>query len=190
MEARRAVCSALTLCALLLIGCGEDDDPRSPGVGSPGVAGTSMGSAQSLDGSWVITSDPENRNCGPLNALFETVTVMTIVQAGNDFNFTMVDNCGTSIPGGTGSIDPGGTVRFGTEASRSLTSTCRVLLSEDWTGFAQIPTDEFNGSNVLSIVNSHQPGQDDCGQSVPCTVSGSFIAERCPRSGCNVTCTP
>ena len=48
MHARRAVCFALALCALLLIGCGEDDDPRSPGVGTPGVAGTSMGSAQSV----------------------------------------------------------------------------------------------------------------------------------------------
>ena len=190
MHSRQLALSAALLC-LVFSACGSDDDPRSPGAGSTGVVGTSLGgTARTLDGFWVVTASPTG-TCGPLNALFESTTVLTIVQAGNDFDFTMEDDCGNPIPGGTGSVDPNGTLIFRSEVSRNLTTTCLLRLSQDWTGFAQLPGDTMTGSSVLSIVNSQQPGMDDCGtNTLPCTVTGPFTAERCPSSGCDVTCTP
>ena len=190
MHARTLALPAALVC-LMFSAC-SDSDPRSPGAGTPGVAGsvTGGGSGDALDGPWVVTSSPRTSNCGPLNVLFETTTVMTIAQAGNDFNFTMTDDCGTPIPGGTGSVDPGGTLTFRTEVNRNLTTTCQLRLTQDWTAFAQFPADQFTGSTVLSVVNSQQPGMSSCGPSLPCTVTGTFTAVRCPRTGCDVTCTP
>ena len=188
MNPRQLALPAALLC-LMFSACGDDDDPRSPGAGSPGVVGASLGGSRSLDGPWVVTSSRGTSGCGPLNVLFATTTVMTIVQAGNDFSFTMEDACGNPLPGGTGSIDPGGTLIFRSEASRNLTVTCLLRLSQDWTGFAPPPGDTITGTSVLSVVNSQQPGMSNCGPALPCTVTGSFTAERC-RGGCDVTCTP
>jgi len=188
MHARHLALPAALLC-VMFAACDDDDDPRSPGAGSPGVAGTSM-TPPSLEGSWVVTSTPATSNCGPLNVIFENVAVLTIVQAGNDFDFSMKDDCGNPIPGGTGRVDPSGAVQFGTATTRPLTSSCMLDLTQEWAGLARTSADVINGSNLLTIAGSQLAGVDSCDPTLPCSVTGPFQAERCPRSGCSVTCTP
>ena len=185
MEARRSAITAAFLCLAALAAC-NDSHPRSPGAGTPGVTGTTT-TSPSLEGSWVLTSTPLTSNCGTLNTMFEGTTVLTVVQAGNAFNFTMTDDCRNPIPGGTGQIDPTGTVQFGNEANRTVSSSCTVNLTQDWTGITRNPTDMFSGSNVMNL--SPMTGST-CNATLPCTVNGSFNATRCPASGCVVTCTP
>jgi len=185
MDARRFALPAAFLC-LTLAAC-SDDNPRSPGTGTPGVTGNNNASP-SLEGSWVVQSTPLASSCGTLNTMMEATTVLTIVQAGNAFNFTMADDCGNPLPGGTGQIDPSGTVALGSETSRTVSSTCMVSLTQDWTGVARTPADMVSGSNVLSV--APQAGMDGCNATLPCTVTASFNASRCPTSGCQVSCTP
>ena len=190
MRARHLALPAALVC-LMFSAC-DDDDPRSPGAGSPGVVGATM-AGPSLEGSWLITSTPVNSSCGTLNGTLkalETVTVLTLVQAGNDFDFTMRDDCGTPIPGGSGSVDPSGAVSFDATTVQPVNATCTLQLRESWTGFARLPTDVFNGSNTVSVNASPLQGQNDCGTSLPCAVTSTFQAARCASTGCVVTCTP
>lgn len=185
MTARRFAVPAALIC-LMFSACGDDDDPRSPGAGSPGVVGETL-IAPSLEGSWVVTSTPASSTCGPLNVVFEPTTVLTVMQAGNDFDFTMEDDCGNPLPGGTGSVDPSGAVSFGATTTRLLTTSCTLQLTQSWSGLARPPADVFNGATILTAAGSTVAG---CDPSLPCTVSGAFQAQRCPSAGCQVTCTP
>ena len=185
MDARRFALPVAFLCLMLNAAC-HDDEPRSPGAGTPGVTGNS--SSPSLEGAWVVQSTPLTNTCGSLNTMMEQTAVLTIVQAGNSFNFTMADDCGNPIPGGTGQVDPSGTVQLGTESTRAVSPTCSVRLTQDWTGVTRTSTDMFSGTNVLSVEG--QAGQNNCSVTLPCTVNASFNASRCPASGCQVTCTP
>jgi hypothetical protein len=102
MSARRYALPAAFLCSLLLGAC-NDDNPRSPGAGTPGVTG-SNNTSPSLEGAWVVRSTPLTSPCGALNTMMEATTVLTITQAGNAFNFAMADDCGNPLPGGTGQM--------------------------------------------------------------------------------------
>jgi hypothetical protein len=186
MDARRSAITAAFLALAALTAC-HDSNPRSPGAGTPGVTGSTT-TSPSLEGSWVVTSTPLSSTCGPLNTMFEGTAVLTIVQAGNAFDFTMTDDCNNPIPGGTGQIDPTGTIQFGNETNRTVSSTCTVSLAQDWTGITRTPADMFTGANVLNV--SPMAGASNCNTTLPCTVHGSFNANRCPSSGCQVTCTP
>jgi hypothetical protein len=186
MVARRFALPVALLSLVLTVAC-SDDNPRSPGAGTPGVTGVNN-TSPSLEGSWVVQSTPLTSTCGSFNTMMEQTAVLTIVQAGNSFNFTMADDCGNPIPGGTGQIDPSGTVQLGTETTRTVNGTCAVRLTQDWTGVTRTSADMFSGTNVLSIQG--QTGQDNCSVTLPCTVNASFNATRCPTSGCQVTCTP
>jgi len=182
----RSFALPVAMLSLALTAACNDDNPRSPGAGTPGVTGQTV--SQSLDGAWVVQSTPLTSTCGSFNTMMEQTTVLTIVQAGNAFDFTMADDCGNPIPGGTGQIDPSGTVQLGTESTRTVNSTCAVRITQDWTGVTRTTADMFAGTNVLSLQG--QTGQDTCSVTLPCTVNASFSATRCPASGCQVTCTP
>ena len=186
MDVRRSALAVALLGLAALAAC-SDSKPRSPGAGTPGVTG-SNNTSPSLEGSWVLTSTPLTSTCGSLNTMFEGTAVLTVVQAGNAFDFTMTDDCNNPIPGGTGTIDPTGAVQFGNEGSRTVSSTCTVNLTQDWTGITRMPSDTFSGGNVMNL--SPMTGASNCNATLPCTVNGSFNATRCPASGCQVTCTP
>lgn len=187
MRARHLALPAAILC-LTFAAC-DDDDPRSPGAGTPRVAGAGV-AGPSLEGFWLVTSTPVNNSCGAIDARLETVTVLTLVQAGSDFDFTMRDDCGTLIPGGTGRVDPSGAVSFDTVTVEPLDATCTLRVTQSFTGFARTPTDVFNGTSSVNVAASTLQGQNDCGTALPCTVTASFRAVRCPATGCQVTCTP
>src|SRR5262249_12730817 len=114
--------------------------------------------------------------------------VLTVVQAGNAFNFTLADDCGNAMPGGTGQIDPSGTLQLGNQADIPVSATCTVHATQDFTGVTRTGSDMFSGSNVLSLAQTG--GTTGCNATLPCTVTGSFSANRCPATGCQVTCTP
>lgn len=188
MLARRTAGPALAL-SLICIACGHDD-AEDPSLGpGPILAGSTM-VTPSLDGSWVITSTPAASDCGALNVLFATEAVLTITQAGNAIEFALADACGRPIPGGEGRVDPDRVVELGSEASRGLTSTCTLTVEQVRTGTVDSPPDVFSGTDVLTISGSDDPAADDCDPSLPCVVSGTFTATRCPRSGCAVACAP
>jgi len=185
MDVRGAALTAAFLALASLAAC-NDSHPRSPGAGTPGVTG-STNTSPTLEGSWVLTSTPLTSSCGSLNTMFEGTAVLTVVQAGNAFNFTMTDDCNNPIPGGTGTVDPTGTVQFGNEATRTVSATCTVNLTQDWTGITRMPSDTFSGGNVMNL--APMTGASNCNATLPCTVNGSFNANRCPATGCQVTCT-
>jgi hypothetical protein len=185
MDARRFAFTAAFLGLAALAAC-SDSHPRSPGVGTPGVTGTTT-TSPSLEGSWVLTAAPLTSSCGTLNTMFQQTTVLTVVQAGNAFSFTMTDNCNNPLNGGTGQIDPTGTVTFGNEGNRVVSSSCTVSLSQDWTGIARTPAGTISGSDIMNL--SSMAGANNCNATLPCTVTASFNADRCPATGCQVTCT-
>jgi hypothetical protein len=178
----------LVLC-LAAVACSDDDAKDfTPGPGEI-LTGTVM-VPPSVDGSWVLRSVPVLGGCGALNAIYQTETVLTIVQAGNALEFTLTDGCGRPVPGGVGRVDPARAVELITEIDRGLTATCTLTLKQERIGIVEIPANEFSGSDVLTIAGSDVPGSDDCDPSLPCSVSGTFTATRCPRSGCVTTCVP
>jgi len=171
------------------VACSDDDaEDFTPGTATV-ISGTIM-VPPSVDGSWVVRSVPALSGCGALNSLYQTESVLTIVQAGNDFEFTLTDSCGRAIPGGVGRVDPSRAVELITRFDRGLTATCTLSFKQERVGIVEIPANEFSGSVVLTITGSDIPGSDACDPSLPCSVSGTFTATRCPRSGCVVTCVP
>lgn len=190
MNARHFALPAAVLC-LVLSACDDDDEPRSPGAGTPGAVGQSFNgpfTGQSIDGPWVVTTTPVSSSCGPISNIIENVMVLSIVQAGNEFDFNLEDDCGNPIPGGTGTIDPSGAVSFATLTSRRLSATCVVNVTTTWSGLARTSSDVISGSAVMNAAAT--PGLDNCTVPLPCTAAGSFRAEPCPGGNCAVTCTP
>lgn len=177
MFMRNVALPAAVLC-LMFSACSVNDDGPRP---QSAVGGSMDG--PSLEGSWVVTTTPANGNCGQRFGMEQKVTVLKVVQAGNDFEFSMEDDCGNPIPGGTGSVDPGGVFSFSTVTTTPLIGSCTLQATETWSGAARMPADAFDGSRNLTVT-------DTCGGSNSCTVGGSFSAARCPASGCVVTCTP
>jgi len=174
--------------SLLFVGCSDDDDD---GGGLPGptllLAGQST-TTPSVEGSWVLSATPAVAGCGAFNILFPTEAVLTIVQAGNTIEFSLADACGRPLPGGEGQVGPDRIVEMGSDLDRGLTANCTLKVDQVRIGPVETPPDVFSGSDVLTI-----SGSDDsagCDPSLPCTVTGTFTATRCPRSGCAVTCLP
>ena len=188
MHARSSAVPALAFSLLFLACNGDDADDVTLGPG-PILAGSTM-VTPSLQGSWVITSTPAASGCGALNVLFATEAVLTITQAGNTIEFALTDACGRPIPGGEGHVDAARIVELDTEVDRGLTATCTLKLEQVRIGSVGSPPDVFSGTDVLTISGSDDPADDDCDPSLPCSVSGTFTATRCLRSGCSVTCTP
>jgi hypothetical protein len=187
MDARRFAIITAAFLGLAAFAACNDSSPRSPGAGTPGVTGSTT-TSPSLEGSWVVTSTPLTSTCGTLNTMLQQTAVLTIVQAGNAFNFTMTDDCNNPLAGGTGQIDPSGAVTFGNEGNQTVSSTCTVSLTQDFTGVTRTPADTFSGSDVLNV--SPMAGSNNCNATLPCSLTASFNANRCPTGGCQVTCTP
>jgi hypothetical protein len=180
---------AAVIC-LACVACSDDDNAKEfvPGAG-PILTGTTT-VTPTVEGTWVLTSTPAAGSCGALNVLYPTESVLTLVQAGNDLAFTVKDSCGRSIPGGRGRVEVAGTIELGSNSIRSLTPTCALKFTQALIGLVEKPPNVFTGSDVLTIDGSNVSGFDQCDVSLPCTVSGSFTATRCPREGCAVTCAP
>jgi hypothetical protein len=144
-----------------------------------------------LQGTWLVQSTPVTSRCGPLNVLFVSPTVLTIgAMSFNAFDFTLADSCGRPVPGGKGTVDLAGHVTLTSDVKRRLTATCELKLAQKRLGAIESPPNLFSGTDVLTISSSDLAGLDDCSATLPCRVSGTFTATRCPASGCKVTCTP
>jgi len=179
---------AVVLC-LAAVAC-SDDDPKEfvPGAG-PILTGTTT-ITPSVEGTWVLTATPAASGCGALNVLYPVESVLTLAQTVNDLQFTLTDSCGRPIPGGSGRVEVGGTINLRSIALRALTPTCALRVNLRLDGLVEIPPNLFAGSDILSIDGSNITGLDQCDATLPCVVSGSFTATRCPREGCPVTCAP
>jgi hypothetical protein len=179
-------CAALGLAACNRSGDAQDFQPTATTF----LTGTSM-IPPDLEGTWVVQSTPVASACGALNVLFATPTILTVgPPSRNAFDFTAADSCGRPIPEGNGTVDTAGNVRLTTDSRRRLTATCVLKLVQKRHGAVESPANIFSGTDVLEIAKVDQPGSDACDPTLPCTVSGTFTATRCPASGCSVTCTP
>ena len=180
-------CAAL----VLLAGCNRSGDAQDFEPTTTNFLTGTSSTPPGLEGTWLVQSTPVASGCGVLNVLFESPTVLTIGPlSANAFDFTLADSCGRPLPGGSGTVDAAGSVRLTADSRRRLTATCTLKLVQKRHGAVESPANIFSGTDVLEIAAVDQPGSDHCDPSLPCTVSGTFIATRCPRSGCAVTCTP
>lgn len=172
-----------------LVAC-SDDDPVEfvPGAG-PILAGT-VTITPEVGGTWVLAATPAAAGCGALNVLYPTESVLTLVQVGSDLAYTLTDSCGRTLPGGEGRVEVGGPIRLGSNVVRSLTPTCALIVTQTLDGLVATPPNLFTGSDVVTIDGSTAVAFDACDASLPCSVSGTFTATRCPREGCSVTCVP
>lgn len=178
--------------SLLAVACSNDEQGGRPG-GTLNLAGQST-TTPSVEGSWVLSSTPGAAACGALNILFPTEAILTMAQAGNSIEFSLTDACGRPLPGGEGRIGTDRLVELASSVNRGLTADCVLEIEQVRIGPVETPPDLFSGSDMLTI-RSHleegaDPGSDLCDPSLPCTVTGTFTAMRCPRSGCAVTCVP
>ena len=178
-----------SLClALALAACNGGDAKDFKPTTTTFLTGTSS-TPPNLEGSWVVQSTPVSSGCRALNVLFESPTVLTVgPQAADSFEFTLADSCGRPLPGGKGTYDAAGNVGLTADSRDRLTATCVLRLVRKQLGAVEFPANVFTGTDVLEIASSKQPGLDECDPSLPCRVSGTFTATRCPRSGCAVTC--
>ena len=184
MNARQFAMPVLLLLCLVCVSCSNEE--AKDGCTTCQLTGVNA-ITPLLDGEWVLTSTPATAGCGPLNALFPTESVLTITQKGNVIEFGLADSCGRPIPGGEGRVDASQVVALGTQITRGVTSTCSLKLEQLRTGVLEVPPNICSGSDVLTLSPSDDPSSD-CGASLPCNVTGTFTAVRCPRSGCQVTC--
>jgi hypothetical protein len=182
---------ALVCLAACLCGCNRSGDAKefSPTT-TAFLTGTSS-VPPDLQGTWLVQSTPLASRCGPLNILFVSQTVLTVgPMSQNGFDFTLADSCGRPVPGGKGTVDLSGHVTLNSNANRRLTATCQLKLAQKRLGAVESPPNLFSGTDVLTVSNSDQAGLDDCAATLPCRVSGTFTATRCPPAGCAVTCSP
>lgn len=181
----------LLVCLATALACNRSGDAQdfTPATTSF-LTGTSS-VPPDLQGTWLVQSTPVASRCGPLNVLFVSPTVMTIgPMSFNGFDFTLADSCGRPVPGGKGTVDLSGHVTLNANANRRLTASCELKLAQKRLGAIESPPNIFSGTDVLTISNADQAGLDDCAATLPCRVSGTFTATRCPATGCSVTCTP
>lgn len=181
MDARRALGTALFL-GLALVACDNEEHEAIRGA-TANLAGGFTQTTPSIEGAWTYESVAAAPGCGALNSLFPTGGVLTLAQAGNGLEFALADECGRPLPGGDGTVATGGALELTSDETLLLTSTCTLLLHQVRTGSTGTPPETFSGTDVLTIT-----GSGVCDPSLPCTVSGTFVATSCPRTGCVVSC--
>ena len=187
---RMTVGIGLAAATALLLACNRSGDAQDfEPTTTTFLTGTSS-AAPNLEGRWLVQSTPVLSACGALNVLFVSPTVLTVgPQMKNAFEFTLADACGRPVPGGNGTVDLSGNVTLSAESRKRLTATCVLRLAQHRIGAVESPPNVFSGTDVLRISASEQSGSDACDATLPCTVSGTFTATRCPAAGCAVTCT-
>jgi hypothetical protein len=188
---RLRIALSLVCVAALALACNRSGDAQDFNPTTTSFLTGTSSVPPDLQGTWVVQSSPVSSGCGALNVLFVTPTVLTIGPMSlNGFDFTLADSCGRPVSGGKGTVDLSGNVSLSAESRKRLTATCVLRLAQHRIGAIESPPNVFSGTDVLKISASEQAGSDACAATLPCTVSGTFTATRCARTGCAVTCTP
>jgi hypothetical protein len=174
--AGRALAMAL-LYSLAILGCS-----RGPDDGLPGSSPLRVGILVTLphiEGDWHSGATVITDGCG--TSIFPLVneTIIRVTQADTVLALEVSSACGTLLSEGTGTIDTNGAATLTYDEKIAVSTTCTLKLHHALTGTFNSSHDQVSGDQTITI-----SALGDCGSSLPCQISESFLAQKCPPASC------
>jgi len=183
---RRAGLSGLLV--LVCLGCvGKNDEQAFEPLSGSGIPGSGIvRTTPQIEGAWHSTTTLTGNTCGSGILAPGDEQILEIIQSDTSLSLTIFSPCGTLLATGNGTVSLQDVMTLNYDRSIVVTDTCRLRLRT--TRVAAVRTDlERVGGNVTLNVS----GIGDCGPGLPCQISGTFLAEKCPPVDCAFrTCQP
>lgn len=177
---------AVALSLLPILACTQSGDTDTTGPIAGGVNVGLVENVADLVGSWRLTTATTTDTCGTFSALLAQVAVVEITQFGTDIGIRLLSPCGTLVAEGTGTVDPSGAVRTSIDGSVAVDADCTLELDRTLIGSLNVDQNLISGADTLTV-----SAAGVCPAGLPCMVSGTFLALRCPPGDCSFTaCGP
>ena len=174
--AGRALAIAL-LYAAAIPGCSKGGDGGPVGAG-PLRAGILVTLPQ-IEGEWHSGATVVTDGCGTSIFPLANETIVRVTQADAALALEVFSACGTPLSEGSGTINTSGVATLTYDETIVVNETCSLKLHHVLTGTVNSSRDQVSGDQTITL-----SALGDCGSSLPCQISGPFLAQKCPPASC------